>query len=180
LGALLAQGFDLWTADPAAWNTPNGLRLIVAEGAGRALAFHPTQAEVALQLGADLYLLETETGRVRGVFPLDPEPTCAGLAYTPEGTLFFADCTGLYRLDATGGPRLLSAFAGQAISGLLAGASASLLGVLTDEGLALVASADGASLQSLAGVSAALFSPDGRLLAVQMTEGVVVWGVQAE
>jgi len=180
LGALLAQGFNLWTADPAAWNTPNGLRLTVAEGAGRALAFHPTQAEVALQLGANLYLLETETGRVRGAFPLDPAPTCAGLAYTPEGTLFFADCTGLYRLDTTEGPRFLSAFAGRAIRGLLAGASASFLGVLTDEGLALVASADGESLQNLAGVSAACFSPDGRLLAVQTAEGVAVWGVQAE
>jgi WD40 repeat protein len=166
----------LWTLDPAEWQTPNGLVMIIPQQEPiRQVAFNADGSQMVSVDGRTVYVFDTTSGEALIVQPLQGED-CGGAIFLPDGSLIYADCQGIYRVDeATAEPFITL----ENTTGLTLHPQGNLIAAVTSEGIHFYDAATGEEAGTIEGVTGQLgFDPQGTLLAVLTTGGVEFWGVR--
>lgn len=168
----------LWKVDPAQWQTPSGLVMVVPlQGRIAAAAFNSQGFKMALQDAAQVYLLDAVTGQTLASQPLAVGEGCGGAAFLPDDRLVYADCHTLYVLNDEA-PQPLLTLDGEQISDVILHPAGVLLAVQTDQAVILVDPTTGAEIfRAVVRVRRTLFDEAGTLLTLVTPDGIEFWGV---
>lgn len=172
----------LWTADPRAWNTPNGLVMIVPQVAPiQALAFSPDGIQVASLDSEFIYIFDSSTGQTVFIQPLRLEAGCGGLAFG-DGRLVYADCNTIYQVEtATLAVTTLLENSESPLRGLMLASEGTLLAVRDADGLRWYAVEEAALIevnQADLPATDSQFDPTGGVLSLLDEDGISFLGVQ--
>jgi hypothetical protein len=166
----------VWTIDPAEWNTPDGLLMVIPyETVPQSIAFAPDGGVVASFDGQEIFTVEIASGEASAL-PVSGQADCGGLAFLEETALVYPDCAMVFHLNLPAGEIVDFAAIADAQK-LSMNPSGTLLGVQSAEAVVLLDAVTGeevfrAEVQALD----AAFDPAGVVLAVVTADEVQIWG----
>lgn len=172
----------LWIADPQAWNTPNGLVMIVPQAqAVTDVAFSADGVQVASLDADNVYIFDSQNGQTVFIQPLEREAECGGLAFE-DGALLYADCSTVWRVDTQTLEVTNLLEVDTSIRGLTLSPDGDLLVVQTDSAVLVYAqNALEVPLMEIEGAAQSVdFDPTGSVLSIGYGDRMTFWGVGVE
>lgn len=173
----------VWTVDPLAWQTPNGLLMVVPhQNTVSHLAFNADGRWIATFEGTEVAVFDTTTGQTVYTQLLEEEvPSgCGGLVFLPDDALLYADCDTVWRLDIFNETQdELFSEADTLIQNLVLNPAADVLIARTESALRFYDLESGEVRFVIAtDAQRMIFDPDGTLITILTPNGIEFWAVE--
>jgi hypothetical protein len=176
------ETLKVWTVDPLAWQTPNGLLMVIPhQTAVTNAAFNMDGRWIATYVQSELAVFDTITGETVYILALEESVTdgCGGLTFLPDDQLLYAGCETVWALDIFAETRTeLFTVPDAMIEDLLLNHRGDVLVLRADTGLTLY-DMDAEAIRFMVGADArrVIFNPDGSILTILTPNGIEFWGV---